>query len=324
MLTSSFDARVTGYVCTAVAITILIVRIVTSRLKLGYFDVSVWVCVLAILVASSRIVVNQYVLTYGTSNDAIYGNTKYFDEEDLARLKIGSILALIARLLITTFYWLQNCLLLLFYSQLFQIRSRLTTALIRSCWAALALSYIAVVLSTFLECRPFRLYWQVDPAPGTCIRAYIQLVVQASTNIVLDLHLLAISFPLIIVQHRTLSERLRVWTLFVLGFFCIIITCIRLAYIYAESSYQPVRSLWASIQLLVSCFVANAPTIYGSIKLIKRRKSEQTARRGSRPEIWLHLHVSNENAAAADVPVVTRQISHSPTSCEKAWSRWVP
>lgn len=324
MVTTSHEALVTGFVCAGLSIVILLVRIVTARVKQGCFDVSTIVCVAAVIVASVRLAVNQYVLNYGTVNDALFGKGDYFDPEDLRKLKIGSILSLIARLLITTFYWLQNCLLLLFYSHIFQVRARWTTILIRMCWVAIPLTYIAVVLSTFLECHPFKLYWQVNPNPGHCIRAYIQLLTQGISNIILDLHLLAISVPLLLVQHRTITERLRIGTLFTLGFFCIIITCIRVAYIYAESSYQPTRSLWASVQMLVSTFVANAPTIYGSFKLIRRRKSEQMVRRGSRPELWLHLQVTNEDTDSTNVPVMSRQVTNSPALSEKAYSRWIP
>lgn len=324
MATTSHEALVTGFVCAALSILILLVRIVAARMKQGRFDISTLLCVAALAVAGARIAVNQYVLSYGTVNDALFGKAHQFSPEHLRKLKIGSILSLIARLLITTFYWLQNCLLLLFYSHIFQVRARWTTILIRMCWIAIPTTYIAVVLSTFLECHPFKLYWQVEPNPGHCVKAYIQLLLQAIANIILDLHLLAISVPLLLVQHRTTIERLRIGTLFTLGFFCIIITCIRLAYVYAESSYQPTRSLWASVQMLVSCFVANAPTIYGSTKLIKRRKSEQMARRGSRPELWLHLQMTNEETSPANVPVVNRQLTSSPTSSEKAYSRWIP
>lgn len=323
MLISSQDAKIAGCVCAGLSLIILIIRVVASRIKQGSFDVSSIVCVTAIVVVTARIVVNQYVLSYGTSNDALYSKVQYFDSADLRTLKIGSVLALIARLLITTFYWLQTCLLLLFYSRIFEIRARWTTILIRICWMAIPLSYVAVVLATLLECYPFRLYWQVEPPPGKCIRAYIQLLTQGISNIVLDLMLLAISCPLIAIRHRTLSETLRVGALFCLGFFCMIVTAVRIGYIYAEESYQPVRSFWASIQMLVSCFVANAPTIYGCIKLIRRRKSNQMVRRGSRPEVWLQLQVTNDSLPSSTVPVLGGPGTSSPTNSEKAWSRWI-
>lgn len=51
-------------------------------------------------------------------------------------------------------------------------------------------------------------------------------------------------------------------------------------------SAQPTRSLWASVQMLVSTFVANAPTIYGDLRIIQKKKIEPLLRRQSRPELW--------------------------------------
>ncbi|KIV80535.1 hypothetical protein PV11_08028 [Exophiala sideris] len=323
MLVSSEEARVTGWICTGLALVILIVRVMAARLRRGSFDISTPICAAAILIIAARVAVNQYVLTDGTSNDALDGKV-YFNADDLKKIKIGSILSLIARLMVTTLYWLQSALLLLFYCRIFEVRARWTTVLIWICWAALPTTYIAVVLTTFLECHPFRLYWQIDPNPGKCIKAYIQLLTQGIANIVLDLLLLTISCPLVLVRNRTILEKIRLATLFCLGFFCIIVTCVRIAYIYAEDSYQPVRSFWASVQMLVSCFVANAPTIYGSLQLIKRRKTEQTTRRGSRPELWRHLHTTDESTAFPVAPSLDRQGTGSSHKPEKAWSRWIP
>ncbi|KAI1607885.1 hypothetical protein EDD37DRAFT_644300 [Exophiala viscosa] len=324
MLVSSQEARVTGWVCAGLALVILIVRVIAARLRRGSFDISTPICTTAILIIAARVAVNQFVLSYGTSNDTINGKGQYFDSDDLEKIKVGSILSLIARLMVTTVYWLQSALLLLFYCRIFEVRAQSTTALIRICWVALPTTYIAVVLATFLECHPFSLYWQIDPNPGKCIKAYIQLLTQGIANIVLDLLLLIISCPLILVRNRTILEKIRLATLFCLGFFCIIVTCVRIAYIYAEDSYQPVRSFWASVQMLVSCFVANAPTIYGSLQLIRRRKTEQTTRRGSRPELWLHLHTADDSTAIPIAPVLDRQGTGSSHKPEKTWSRWIP
>lgn len=326
MLVSSEEAKVGGWACSAIAAVILMVRLIAARVHQGSFDASSVVCVAAILTIAARVGVNQYVLSFGTSNDALNGKDTYFNAKDLENLKIGSILSLIARLLITTVCWLQNCLLLLFYSRIFEIRARWTTRLIQLTWIAIPLTYVAVILSTFLECHPFHLYWQVSPAPGHCIKAYVQLLLQGISNIVLDLLLLAISYPLLAaVRHRSLPEQLRVGLVCCLGIFCIVITIVRIAYIYAESSYQPVRSFFASVQIAASCFVANIPTIYGSVRLVRRRKSDQMIRRGSRPEVWLQLQATNDSAAPINVPVsMMRETSNSSNASEKTYARWVP
>jgi len=74
--------------------------------------------------------------------------------------------------------------------------------------------------------------------------------------------------------------------LFALGTFCIIITIVRLVSVYDTKSAQPTRSFWASVQMIVSTFVANAPTIYGDLNIAKRKKNEPMVRRRSPPELW--------------------------------------
>jgi len=323
MMITAQDAKLANWICASISIVILSVRLVATRYRDKAFDVASALVAASLAVLVVRIVVVYLYLLYGTSNDVLYGSKTYFDESDLANIKAGSILSLIARLLITTFYWLQICLLLLFYSSIVRDFHWINT--IRTCWLLIVTTYVAVVLSTFLECHPFRLYWQIDPNPGQCVRAYVQLFMQGISNIVLDLFLLAISFPMLSMRNRTWAQSARVSGLFVLGFFTIIVTCLRIAYIHAENSYQPVRSFWASIQMLTSTFVANAPTIYGCYQIVRRRKSEQRARRSSRPEIWLQLNESpsrSENAPTPP-PVAVVRTNETGRDDEKAWSRHV-
>jgi hypothetical protein len=38
---------------------------------------------------------------------------------------------------------------------------------VRLYWVILATTFIISLIFTFVECHPFRLYWQVVPDPGT-------------------------------------------------------------------------------------------------------------------------------------------------------------
>jgi hypothetical protein len=72
--------------------------------------------------------------------------------------------------------WLQKLVLLDFSRHIIQ----------KLRWEKLALwgigiilfgSYVAAQITTFSECDPFHLYWQVIPNPGTCSQAQVQLFV---------------------------------------------------------------------------------------------------------------------------------------------------
>ncbi|KAG8626354.1 hypothetical protein KVT40_005299 [Elsinoe batatas] len=115
------------------------------------------------------------------------------------------------------------------------------------------------------------------PAPGNCVKAYSQTMVQCISNIVTDVILMAISVPILFIQGSRTSHKVRIFGLIALGAFCIVITCLRLTYIFKAGSLQATRTFWASISILVASVVANAPVIYGSLKIMRRGKTSTYA-----------------------------------------------
>lgn len=273
------EAQIANWVTIPLAIAILVVRFISGQhWHKASFDVTTVVILASIAILIARIVVGYLVLHYDTAASILLEtDDPDLSKLDLPRIRTGTILSLISRLLITTLYWLQCILLLLFYTRILS-HIRWVKLGIRVTWVVIGLSYIAVVLATFLECRPFQLYWQLHPNPGNCIKAYTQLYVQCACNIIIDLFLLAISYPVLETQgHHSRSRKYQIGAMYTLGAFCIIITCIRLAYIRASQSAQPARSFWASVQAVISTFVANAPSIYGAFKLRQRKKTQSSS-----------------------------------------------
>ena len=274
---SSRNAEIANWVCTALAMTVLLVRIGSIQYQLRRPDVSTYVAALSLTVLTARTICNYYILKYGTVGSL--DPEESITQAEYNKAATGSVLALAARVLITSFYWLQCVLLLLVYRRILS-DIRWVQITIRFCWVAIVTTWIAVVLTTFLECRPLNRYWQLTPDPGSCVRAYGQLLVQCISNISIDLILMAISIPLLRAQARVWPHNLQLGSIVILGTFCIIITSLRIVYTYQASSAQPARSLWASVQAVVSAFVANAPSIYGALIVLKRRKGTETGRSG--------------------------------------------
>lgn len=282
---TALQAKQANYACAVLSLVILFIRVIVSRYRKRPLDLSFFLVLLSIVVDITRITIVYFYLRYGTASDAL-ANEHYFDVHDMESVKKGSILSLMARTLITASCWLQVSLLLLFYSRM-MYSICWVARMIRLTWIATIASFIAVVLATFLECRPFHLYWQVHPDPGNCVKGYIQIFIQCISNIVLDLSLLIISYPILVsCKNRSWRQHIRIAVLFVLGTFCIIVTILRLVSIWDNRGAQPTRSLWASVAMVVSTFVANAPTIYGDLQVAKRKKTESILRRTSRPELY--------------------------------------
>ena len=284
MITNA-NANLATYVCSGIALAIILVRFCVVGLYKLKFDAADWVSLFGVAVITARLINDHYLLKEGTANDVLNRHLTNLTPQQLHKIKIGSILALIARLFDTTFFWSQIAVLLLFYSNLLH-SLRWVSIAIKLCWGLLGATYIAVVVATFAECMPFHLYWQIDPSPGQCAHAYIQLSLQAGCNIVLDLTVLAISIPLLRLQGRSTSQKVRITVMVCLGLFTLIITCVRLPLVVHDHSAQLSRTFFASIQLLTSTFVANMPTIYGRLQNGRRKKAEQLLRRESTPETW--------------------------------------
>jgi hypothetical protein len=100
-----------------------------------------------------------------------------------------------------------------------------------------------VILVTFLECRPFSLWWRLTFPPPSCTDAYAQLLLQAFSNIFLDSTVLVISLPLLDWRHRKVSQNVRVGILFFWGTICVFVTCVRVAQVLKGQSSQATRSL---------------------------------------------------------------------------------
>ncbi len=276
MMETANQAQVAGFVCVALSLFVLVGRIIICQWHRKPFDLSSYLVVFSTLTLALRTITNSISLSRGTANDAILhaDDPSYLSAQHLQDIKIGSILSLLSRVLLTFTLWFQVAILLLFYANITS-GIRFISKTIRLAWASWTVSFVSIILATFLECHPFYLYWQVKPEPGQCVKAYTQLVLQGVSNAILDLMLLFIAYPLVTLKKRSWTQRISLYTLFLLGTFCIIITILRLVLVFQQGSSQVSRSLWASVQIIVSVFVANAPTIYGTLRTARRKGSQQ-------------------------------------------------
>ncbi|CZT15641.1 uncharacterized protein RCC_01480 [Ramularia collo-cygni] len=261
---SEADASLANWICGSLALAILTARLVGHRWQHSRLDLSAYLVIMSIVVLIARIICNTVVLRDKTIRTS---------QQDSTNLRTGSIVTLITRILVTTFYWLQCTLLLVFYRDMLDHMTWIAR-IIKSCWIFMACTYITVVLVTFLECRPIRLYWTMDDAsqPHTCTKAYGQLFTQCISIAIIDSLLLVISAPILRSQIRQFPRNLQLGLLYTLGFFSLIVIGFRLHFIHRDGSAQRARSFWASIQVVTATFVANAPSIYGACKNVRRRK----------------------------------------------------
>lgn len=128
-------------------------------------------------------------------------------------------------------------------------------------YASLILSFIGVVVSELVECRPFPHYWQVVPDPGTsCRQSYGQLFTMGGLNILTDIILIALPLPLIIEAKLTRKVKLESMALMLFPLVNIAFTAYRLPNTVSAGHLgsQRYRTLMASLDILLSTAAANA------------------------------------------------------------------
>ncbi|KAH7036010.1 uncharacterized protein B0I36DRAFT_373258 [Microdochium trichocladiopsis] len=139
-------------------------------------------------------------------------------------------------------------------------------------WWIIVLSFIVIVIVTFAECNPLSLAWELS-APGEqppgCSLGIWNLLTMASTNIVTDLALIMLPFPILRNLSLGRKTKIQLGFLFGIGGIVVIITVIRIPFILISSVSQRTRSVWAAVEILCACIVANTAFFYAVAKDIK-------------------------------------------------------
>ncbi|KAK1757117.1 hypothetical protein QBC47DRAFT_175215 [Echria macrotheca] len=204
-----------------------------------------------------RTAVIHVVLLYGTNNVLLETPLQFTDEE-LRRRSVGSGLVLLTRVLHPATIWTLKFVNLEFFGRLVdgQKRYMLTLWCIRGVFVA---AFVAIVISTLTECQPFPHYWVVAPDPGPqCRQGYAQLLTMAVGSSITDVLLVVFPLPIIASSKLKLGRKIILMMLFCLALLNVIISIYRVPRVLREDGYQGTRSTWASVEILVATFVANA------------------------------------------------------------------
>lgn len=123
----------------------------------------------------------------------------------------------------------------------------------------LVITFIAVVISDLAECQPFSHYWQVLPDPGgRCRQGYANLLTTGVCNVLTDLLLVILPIPIIVTSQMQFTRKLQLVLLFSMSLLIVLVTLFRLPKVIEAHGSQQLRSLLASIEVLVATGVANA------------------------------------------------------------------
>ncbi|KAM5353718.1 hypothetical protein ACJ41O_000368 [Fusarium nematophilum] len=125
--------------------------------------------------------------------------------------------------------------------------------------------------------------WDIvpDDQRHSCSQGVANLIVMAVSNAITDLTLLILPFPILYSTRLDRRHKLQLSVLFGIGLVTVAITIVRIPFIFMSSVTQSARSLWASVEIVCACVVANAAFFYTIVKDFQNRS---------------HSHHSSNNA----------------------------
>lgn len=247
-------------------------------------------------------------------------------------------------LTLITSLWVLKCAILEFLRRITGITwQRSYQTMLIALRVFLLLTFIAVVVSDLVECRPFRHYWQVLPDPGgQCRQGYVQLITMATCNVLTDLMLVIFPIPIILRSHMLVKRKISLVLLFSLSLSVVCVTLYRVPHIIRSDGRQQYRSLLASVEILFATASANA-LVLGSFvrdRGIKKQKFRRTSAadsfdRGSAPRRpALHQQWGSDEDLVRDVGLAVdpelrqksgksfgKAIAAKPADMPSDWSR---
>ncbi|KAM7195652.1 hypothetical protein V8F20_007396 [Naviculisporaceae sp. PSN 640] len=231
------------------------------------------VAALALVPLFMRMACVHFILLWGTNNAQFDGVE--LSEDELRKKSIASGLVLLSRIFYAATLWILKNAILEFFRRLNVSWERSYEVMLLIIRCTLVATFVAVVISTLAECRPFANYWQVLPDPGgQCRQGYAQLLTMAVCNVVTDLLLVFFPVPIIIQSQMTTKRKFQLVLLFSLSLGVVGTTLYRVPHIIEDQGNQQSRSLYASVELLFATAASNA-LVLGSFvrdRGVKKRK----------------------------------------------------
>ncbi|KAG4438043.1 hypothetical protein IFR05_006457 [Cadophora sp. M221] len=261
------------WACCSLAVVIMVARLVMGRYCKTKWDTGDTLTAIAIVCVFIRIAFTHVLIIWKTNNiEDEYRETHVFTQREIYQREIGSKFTLIARSFYITLLWIQKTVLLMFYRHLVRDMPWGKPTMM-AFGAVFAVTFSASIISTFVECRPFHLYWQVVPDPGNCSQAIVQLYIVGVCNMFTDLMLIFLPIPVLIKVRLSILKKLQLGFLFSIGFMIIIITAVRIPLTVQSKASETFRITWTTGEFLAATFVANAPKLYSFRHLMQRRNS---------------------------------------------------
>ncbi|KAJ6263678.1 hypothetical protein Dda_2247 [Drechslerella dactyloides] len=276
-------------VCYPLSLVLLFLRLGLRRWRKERWNHGDSWSLVAMLLLLTRLITVNITLTFGSiispSIEQFRNRELTLTQDALDKIVIGSQMNIAGRIILVSLLW---ALKFMVFDFLWRIIRKLPyeRPITITYLASLVSTWLAALIVIFVECRPFNKNWQISPDPGQCVQGNAWLITYEIGNLITDLMLLALPFPLLFMARVPWKKRIRLCAVFSLGFFLVATCIIRMIQGLTHGQFQPLRGMWASIEVLIATVVACGPSMYCTLRRGRDRNtvtSGSTTLRGTRP-----------------------------------------
>ncbi|CAG8958163.1 hypothetical protein HYFRA_00000514 [Hymenoscyphus fraxineus] len=254
--------------CTVYAMTIIFFRVIGRYIRTEKSYREDIIMLLGVIPLLLRQAILHVVLLYGTNNTITDGLSAI----SIRRRETGSKLVLVTRVLYVTYLWTIKLSTSTFLHNLITSTassSKKSKKILYWFYAFLFVTYVGSVSSAIGTCDPFSGYWQVIPDPGVrCRSGHLFLVSMGALNGISNLALVVFPLPVIFASRLGGWKKFTILIRLALPILCIIFTIYQVTHLLssANANTQARRSLFASLEILLATFIANATVLMSLIR----------------------------------------------------------
>ncbi|KAH8152775.1 uncharacterized protein LAJ45_03000 [Morchella importuna] len=157
-------------------------------------------------------------------------------------------------------YILKLCMVFFFKRVTFGLDRQ---GLIRSCFVSVGVTWIVIILTLFLTCRPWYKSFQVVPDPGLMcqIENPVYYLVVLILNLFTDGLIISVPLPLLLRTRMPIQRKMFLVIMFSAGIFVMIAAVLRCGFSLTDSKNSSTAAIWACRETFVAVLVGNGPMI---------------------------------------------------------------
>ncbi|KAJ0423569.1 hypothetical protein BJY00DRAFT_321698 [Aspergillus carlsbadensis] len=216
--------------------------------------------IVALIFWTAELTMLELIGQHGTNIGLTDEQRAALSPEQTASLVYGSKCLLAGWTCYVTLIWSLKACMLFFYNRL--TLGLMQQKLVKISAVLCAATYVAVIFTIFLHCRPLSRHFQVNPDPGlNCSADYVNYIVIAVTNVLTDAILLSIPIPLLAKVRLALRRKLIIGVLLCGGVFVMAATLLRCILSLQSIESINTSTIWAIRETFVAIIAVNAPCI---------------------------------------------------------------